>query len=116
VDLEDAADRRVKTYSGGMQRRLDLAAALVHRQPGCDMALCRGAEPRRRRYLLPHDPIPGGGRPPGRRGGDHGRRQDRGAGLARRVEGEHRHRRRDAPHRRCAGSKASRTRGPSTTP
>jgi ABC-2 type transport system ATP-binding protein len=33
VDLEDAADRRLKTYSGGMQRRLDLAAALVHR-PG----------------------------------------------------------------------------------
>ena len=30
VDLEDAADRRVGTYSGGMQRRLDLAAALVH--------------------------------------------------------------------------------------
>lgn len=33
VDLEEAADRRVGTYSGGMQRRLDLAAALVHR-PG----------------------------------------------------------------------------------
>jgi ABC-2 type transport system ATP-binding protein len=31
VDLADAADRPVKTYSGGMQRRLDLAAALVHR-------------------------------------------------------------------------------------
>ena len=31
VDLEEAADRRVGTYSGGMQRRLDLAAALVHR-------------------------------------------------------------------------------------
>ncbi len=30
VDLDDAADRRVGTYSGGMQRRLDLAAALVH--------------------------------------------------------------------------------------
>ncbi len=30
VDLDDAADRRVKTYSGGMKRRLDLAAALVH--------------------------------------------------------------------------------------
>jgi ABC-2 type transport system ATP-binding protein len=30
VDLTDAADRRVKTYSSGMQRRLDLAAALVH--------------------------------------------------------------------------------------
>lgn len=30
VDLVDVADRRVKTYSGGMKRRLDLAAALVH--------------------------------------------------------------------------------------
>jgi len=32
-DLDDAADRPVKTYSGGMRRRLDLAAALVHRPP-----------------------------------------------------------------------------------
>jgi ABC-2 type transport system ATP-binding protein len=31
--LVDAADRPVKTYSGGMRRRLDLAAALVHRPP-----------------------------------------------------------------------------------
>jgi ABC-2 type transport system ATP-binding protein len=30
VDLVGAADRRVGGYSGGMQRRLDLAAALVH--------------------------------------------------------------------------------------
>ncbi len=30
VGLEEAADRVVKGYSGGMQRRLDLAAALVH--------------------------------------------------------------------------------------
>src|SRR5215217_3676789 len=30
VELEDAADRRVKGYSGGMKRRLDLATALVH--------------------------------------------------------------------------------------
>jgi ABC-2 type transport system ATP-binding protein len=30
VDLEEAADRMVKGYSGGMKRRLDLAAALVH--------------------------------------------------------------------------------------
>jgi ABC-2 type transport system ATP-binding protein len=29
--LTDAADRPLKTYSGGMRRRLDLAAALVHR-------------------------------------------------------------------------------------
>lgn len=30
VDIGDALDRRVATYSGGMKRRLDLAAALVH--------------------------------------------------------------------------------------
>ncbi|HUR23153.1 MAG TPA: ATP-binding cassette domain-containing protein, partial [Acidimicrobiales bacterium] len=29
--LADAADRPVRTYSGGMRRRLDLAAALVHK-------------------------------------------------------------------------------------
>jgi ABC-2 type transport system ATP-binding protein len=31
--LSEAGDRPVKTYSGGMRRRLDLAAALVHRPP-----------------------------------------------------------------------------------
>ncbi len=31
VGLEEAADRRVGGYSGGMRRRLDLALALVHR-------------------------------------------------------------------------------------
>ena len=30
VDIGDAIDRRISTYSGGMKRRLDLAAALVH--------------------------------------------------------------------------------------
>jgi ABC-2 type transport system ATP-binding protein len=30
-ELSDAADRQVKTYSGGMRRRLDLAASLVSR-------------------------------------------------------------------------------------
>lgn len=33
VDIDFAADRGIGTYSGGMKRRLDLAAALVHR-PG----------------------------------------------------------------------------------
>ncbi|MCL1595293.1 MAG: ATP-binding cassette domain-containing protein, partial [Actinomycetia bacterium] len=32
-DLTDAADRPVKTYSGGMRRRLDLAGALVAEAP-----------------------------------------------------------------------------------
>jgi ABC-2 type transport system ATP-binding protein len=31
VGLSEAANRKVKTYSGGMKRRLDLALALVHR-------------------------------------------------------------------------------------
>ena len=31
VDIGAAIDRRIGTYSGGMQRRLDLAAALIHR-------------------------------------------------------------------------------------
>jgi ABC-2 type transport system ATP-binding protein len=30
VDLVEARDRRIKGYSGGMKRRLDLASALVH--------------------------------------------------------------------------------------
>ncbi len=32
-DLSDAADRQARTYSGGMQRRLDLAASLVAEPP-----------------------------------------------------------------------------------
>ena len=32
-ELTDAADRMVKTYSGGMRRRLDLAASVMSRPP-----------------------------------------------------------------------------------
>jgi len=32
-ELSDAADRSVRTYSGGMRRRLDIAAALVQKPP-----------------------------------------------------------------------------------
>jgi ABC-2 type transport system ATP-binding protein len=38
VELEEAADRVIKGYSGGMQRRLDLAAALVHEPDGAARA------------------------------------------------------------------------------
>ncbi len=31
MDLKEAADRRVGTFSGGMRKRLDLACALIHR-------------------------------------------------------------------------------------
>ena len=44
-DLADAADRAAKTYSGGMRRRLDLAASLVGRPPA---ALPRRADDRAR--------------------------------------------------------------------
>jgi ABC-2 type transport system ATP-binding protein len=33
VDLTEAADRRIGTYSGGMRQRLGIAGALVHRPP-----------------------------------------------------------------------------------
>jgi ABC-2 type transport system ATP-binding protein len=33
VDLQDVADKRAETFSGGMQKRLDAATVLVHRPP-----------------------------------------------------------------------------------
>ncbi|WP_122089571.1 ABC transporter ATP-binding protein [Halalkalicoccus subterraneus] len=33
VDLADVADKRAESFSGGMQKRLDVAMALVHRPP-----------------------------------------------------------------------------------
>jgi len=51
-DLVDAAHRPVRTYSGGMRRRLDLAAALVHRPPVLFLAApTTGLDPRSRTDL-----------------------------------------------------------------
>ncbi|MEU8621460.1 ATP-binding cassette domain-containing protein [Streptomyces sp. NPDC048623] len=51
-DLADAADRTAKTYSGGMRRRLDLAAALVVSPPVMFMdEPTTGLDPRNRQAL-----------------------------------------------------------------
>ncbi|MCW7945772.1 ABC transporter [Streptomyces hygroscopicus] len=51
-NLTDAADRPTKTYSGGMRRRLDLAAALVVRPPVMFMdEPTTGLDPRNRQQL-----------------------------------------------------------------
>ena len=80
-DLADAADRTAKTYSGGMRRRLDLAAALVVSPPVMFMdEPTTGLDPRNRQMLWERHPgpgrrrhhaaadhaVPGRGRPPRR--------------------------------------------------
>lgn len=51
-DIAEAGDRPARTYSGGMRRRLDLAAALVHKPPVLFMdEPTTGLDPRGRREL-----------------------------------------------------------------
>ena len=52
VGLEEAADRRVRTLSGGQRRRLDLALALVGR-PSCCSSTSRPPASTRRRAATP---------------------------------------------------------------
>ena len=104
VDIGDALDDRIGTYSGGMKRRLDLAAALVHNPDVLFLdEPTTGLDPISRAKVweevrrlneraghddLPHHPVPGGGRPAGRPGRHHQRRPHRGRRLARRAEAD----------------------------
>ena len=101
-ELTDAADRLAKTYSGGMRRRLDLAAALVARPPVLFLdEPTTGLDPRsrlralgddrgargRRDHRAAHHPVPRRGRPARRpHRGDRPRPGDRGGHLGRAEE------------------------------
>ena len=103
--LADAADRSLKTYSGGMRRRLDLAAALVHRPPilfldepddgtgpgvpSRALAGHRGAG-RRRHHGAAHDAVPRGGGPAGRQHRGHRPRPGHRRGHRDRAQVPHR--------------------------
>ena len=78
--LTEAADRRLKTFSGGMRKRLDLASSLVsdpkvlvpgrtdYRVGSTESAGCLGIREtveQARDDNLPHDSIYGRGRPIG---------------------------------------------------
>ena len=125
-ELDEAADRAAKTYSGGMRRRLDLAAALVARPPVLFLdEPTTGLDPRSRRGMWDDDrgprrprrdraadhPVPGGGRPPRRpHRRDRPRPRDR-RGHAGRAEGPSR-RRAARGHAGARGGRRARRRGP----
>ena len=115
-ELTDAAKRPAKTYSGGMRRRLDLAAALVARPPVLFLdEPTTGLDPRSRigmwetievaggggRHGAAHHPVPRRGRP--------ARRPDRGDRPRPRDRRGHRGRAQGADRRRAARHQA---RGP----
>ena len=95
VELEDAADRRIGTYSKGMRQRVKMAAALVH-DPGVLILdePFNGMDPRQRLHMFellqddgrrgPHRAAllahPRGGRAHGRVRAGHLRRPPRGLG------------------------------------
>ena len=102
IDLGDALDRRIATYSGGMKRRLDLAAALDpqpghplprrtdhrsrSREPGGGVGGGSPSEPRPRDDRVPHDAVPRRGRRARRSRRHHRSRPHRRRGHAGRPE------------------------------
>ena len=101
-NLTDAGDRPLKTYSGGMRRRLDLAAALVARPTVLFLdEPTTGLDPQSRNDLwevieqpgrrgdhgAAHHPVPRGGRPAGQHPGRHRPRPRHRRGHARVDEG-----------------------------
>ena len=106
VGLTLAADRKVKGYSGGMKRRLDLALALVHRPRILFLdEPTTGLDPQSRtalwdevgrlardgrRHRLPDHAVPGGGRRPRRPRRDHRPRPHRRRGHAGAAQGRDR--------------------------
>ena len=100
--LADAADRQAKTYSGGMQRRLDIAMGLLHRPQVLFLdEPTTGLDPEARAEMWheierlaargadddpAHHPLPGGGRPARLAPGDRRSRPRRRRGHARRAQ------------------------------
>ena len=92
--LSDAADRAAKTYSGGMQRRLDLAASLVGQPKVLFLdEPTTGLDPRSRLGHVGHHPVTGSGR-------DHAPADDPVPRRGRRTGGRDRGHRPRPGHRR----------------